>query len=124
MAVSPEAELIRRWFAAFNRRDLQETLALSHPEIELRPLQLHGTRTWHGRDGVAAMWERMRVLGLDHQVEVNSVHELPGGELAVLGVVKPGDAEFVGIYRIEDALVRDVRHSFADEDTLRRLGLR
>lgn len=119
-----DAEIVRQWFDAFNRRDLAATLALSHPEIEFRPLQLHGADTWRGRDGVEALWMQMGRLGLDHRIDITGVQTLPAGEIAALGVVKPGDAEFVGIYRVEDGLVRDAKHSFASDDTRRRLGLR
>jgi hypothetical protein len=124
MAGSPPGFTVaRRWFDAFNRRDLAETLALAHPEIAFRPLQLHGGETWHGRDGIEALWGRMNELGLSHEVEITSLHELPGGIIAALGVVKPGDVPFVGTFRLEDGLVREARNRFSDEDTLRGLGL-
>ena len=122
-ASPPELAILRRWYDAFNRRDLAATLAVAHPQITFRPLQLHGADTWHGRDGVEALWARMAKLGLDHRVEVTSVHVLPDGELVAHGLVKPGDVEFVGIFRLEDGLVRSANHRFSDQDTLRRLGL-
>jgi ketosteroid isomerase-like protein len=122
-AMSPGFEIVRRWFDAFNRRDLADTLTLAHPEITLRPLQVHGSGEWHGREGVEALWARMERLGLDHKVEITGLYVLPDDDIAALGLVKPGDVEFVGIYRLEGGLVRDARNRFSDEDTLRRLGL-
>jgi ketosteroid isomerase-like protein len=122
-AMSPDFEVVRRWFDAFNRRDLAETLALAHPEIRFSPLQVHGSGEWRGRKDIEAVWARMREVGLDHRVEITGLHDLPGGEVAALGLVRPGDIEFVGILRVEGGLVREARHRFADEDSLRRLGL-
>ena len=118
-----ELAVVRRWFEAFNRRDLAETLALAHPQIAFRPLQVHGATTWHGRAGVEALWERMFSVGLDHRVEILRVEDLPGGGYAAIGRVKPGDADFVAVLRLQDGLVREARHVFSDEDTLRGLGL-
>jgi ketosteroid isomerase-like protein len=122
-ASPPDVAVVRRWFDAFNRRDLAQTLALAHPEIAFHPLQVHGGGTWHGRDGVEALWARMAGLGLTHRVEIARVETLEDGDVAALGVVQPGDAGFVGIYRVDGGLVRDARHRFSDEDTLRALGL-
>jgi ketosteroid isomerase-like protein len=115
--------VVQQFFVAFNDRDIEATLALVHPEIEFRPLKVHGVDVWHGRDGVAELWRQMRELGLDHRIDVSEVRERHDGDLAVLGVVRPGDTGFVGLYRIQDGLVRDARHYFADDDTLRRFGL-
>jgi hypothetical protein len=118
-----DVTVVRRWFDAFNRRDLAQTLALAHPEIVFRPLQIHGSDAWHGLDGMEAVWRRMHDMGLDHLVEITSVHRLDSGELAAVGLVKPGDVPFVGIYRLEGGLIREGHNKFAGEDTLRRLGL-
>ena len=122
-ASPPEFAIVRRWFDAFNRRDLAATLALAHPRITFRPLQLHGGETWRGPDGVTRLWARMEQVGLDHRIAITGLHVLEDGDIAVLGLVKPGDVEFVGIYRLEDGLVLDAQHRFSDQDTLRRLGL-
>jgi hypothetical protein len=119
----PEFEVVRRWFDAFNRRELDVILSLAHPEITFRPLQVHGSEQLHGREGLAALWARMEQVGLDHRIEMTGLHLLPGGEIAALGLVKPGDVDFVGIYRVEGGLVREAQNRFSDENTLRRLGL-
>jgi 3-mercaptopropionate dioxygenase len=117
-------DLVREWFAAFNRRDIEATLEMSHPEIAFRPLQLHGTKTWRGREGVATLWARMFEVGLDHRIDITDIRELADGHVAALGIVRPGGEGFAGIYRVEDGLVRSAQHTFADDETLRRLGLR
>jgi ketosteroid isomerase-like protein len=122
-AVPSDFDVVRRWFDAFNRRDLETVLALAHPEISLSPLQVHGTDLLHGREGVRAVWERMEGVGLDHRIELTALHTLEDGRIAAVGLVQPGDVGFVGIYRLEDGLVREGQNRFAGEDTLRRMGI-
>jgi ketosteroid isomerase-like protein len=122
-AVPSGFDVVRRWFDAFNRRDLDALLALAHPEISFSPLQVHGADVLHGHDGVAAVWARMEEVGLDHRIAITALHTLEDGRTAAIGLVQPGDVDFVGIYRIEDGLVREGQNRFAGDDTLRRLGI-
>ena len=122
-AMPSDLDVVRRWFDAFNRRDLEALLALAHPGISFSPLQVHGTDVLHGHDGVAAVWERMERVGLDHRIALTGLHTLEDGRTAAVGLVQPGDVGFVGIYRIEDGLVREGQNRFAGEDSLRRLGI-
>jgi ketosteroid isomerase-like protein len=122
-AVPSDFDVVRRWFDAFNRRDLDALLALAHPEISFSPLQVHGADVLHGLEGVAAVWGRMEEVGLDHTIVITALHTLEDGRTAAVGVVQPGDVDFVGLYRIEDGLVREGQNRFAGEETLRRLGI-
>jgi ketosteroid isomerase-like protein len=122
-AMPSDFDVVRRWFDAFNGRDLEAVLELAHPEISFSPLQVHGTDLLYGREGVADVWARMEGVGLDHRIELTALHTLEDGRTAAVGLVKPGDVDFVGIYRIEDGLVREGQNRFAGEDTLRRLGI-
>ena len=122
-AVPSDFDVVRRWFDAFNRRDLEALLPLAHPEISFSPLQVHGTDVLHGREGVSAVWARMEDVGLDHRIAITALYTLEDGRTAAVGLVQPGDVDFVGIYRIEDGLVREGQNRFADDNTLRRLGI-
>jgi hypothetical protein len=122
-ATSPDFAVVERWFAAFNRRDLADALSLAHPELAFSPLQIHGAGTWHGRDGLEDLWARMARVGLDHRVQITGLHALADGRVAALGLVQPGGVQFVGVFQIDGGLVREARHRFSDEDTLRGLGL-
>ena len=115
--------VVQEFFVAFNGRDIDATLALVHPEIEFHPLKVHGVEIWHGRDGVTELWRQMRELGLDHRIEISDVRTRPDGVIAALGTVRPGDTGFVGLYRVEQGLIRQARHYFADDETRRRLGV-
>jgi ketosteroid isomerase-like protein len=122
-AVPSDFDVVRRWFDAFNSRDLDALLALAHPEISFSPLQVHGADVLHGLEGVAAVWGRMEDVGLDHTIAITALHTLEDGRTAAVGAVQPGDVDFVGLYRIEDGLVREGENRFAGEETLRRLGI-
>jgi limonene-1,2-epoxide hydrolase len=116
-------DVVRRFLVAFNDRDVDATLAIVHPEIAFQPLKMHGAEVWHGRDGVAELWRRMGEVGLDHTIDVTELRVRPDGVIAAIGAVQPGGDGFVGLYRVEDGLIRQARHYFADDDTRLRLGV-
>jgi hypothetical protein len=123
-AVPSDFDVVRRWFDAFNHRDLEALLALAHPEISFSPLQVHGTDLLHGHEGVSAVFARMQQVGLDHRIAITELHTLEDGRTAAIGLVQPGDVGMVGIYRMEDGLIIEGQNRFAGDDTLRRLGIR
>jgi ketosteroid isomerase-like protein len=123
-AVPSDFDVVRRWFDAFNRRDLEALLALAHPEIAFSPLQVHGADVLHGPEGVAAVWARMEEVGLDHRIAITELHTLEDGRTAAVGLVQPGDVAMIGIYRTEGDLIIEGQNRFAGDDTLRRLGIR
>ena len=71
-------ELARRAFDAFNRRDLDAMLALSHEEVvvESRLAAMEGG--YHGRDGVRRWWKNTFDVLPDYELEVEEVRELEG----------------------------------------------
>jgi ketosteroid isomerase-like protein len=80
MAVSPETEaLLRRTYAAFNRKDVDAVLATMHTDVDW-PNMIEGARAI-GHDDVRAYWL--------HQFEVINPHVEPlsfteeGGRIAV-----------------------------------------
>ena len=121
---SPEAGVVvRRWCAAFNSLDLDAALRLAHPTLSFRPLRIHGSSTWHGRDGLRELWVQMTDLGLGHRVDVESVHATSDGRILALGAVEPGGLPFAGIYRVEEGMVREAMHYFSREGLLEQLGI-
>jgi limonene-1,2-epoxide hydrolase len=116
-------DVVRQFLAAFNDRDAEATLAVVHPDIAFQPLKVHGAEVWHGRDGVAELWRRMGEVGLDHTLDITELRVRSDGVIAAIGRVLPGEDGFVGLYRVEDGLIRQARHYFADDDTRLRLGL-
>jgi ketosteroid isomerase-like protein len=112
-------------YDAFNRRDLDALLELSHPDIELHPLRLSPGAVYRGHDGIRALFEEMRALGLDHRFDIAETRLLPGGRVAAIGKVVMGGAatDFVGVHAVAGGRIGLTHHYFSDEDTLARLGL-
>lgn len=54
-----ELDIIRQAYEAWNRRDIDALLALTHPDIEIQPLVAGVTSVapWHGHDGVRRLVE-------------------------------------------------------------------
>ena len=75
-------ELARRAFDAFNRRDLDAMLALSHEEVvvESRLVAMEGG--YHGREGVRRWWKNTFDVLPDYELEVEEVRDL-GGEFTL-----------------------------------------
>ena len=46
--------------------------------------------------GSRTVWARMEGVGLDHRIELTALHTLEDGRTAAVGLVKPGDVDFVG----------------------------
>ena len=77
------AEIVRRSFEAFDRRDLDAYLALMDPDVEITSRFL-GQTTYHGHDGVREWWEDMLRVLPDTRVELQELHDL--GELVLLAL--------------------------------------
>ncbi len=78
-------ELLHRAIDAFNRRDLDDFLALADPEIELTPLNLElEGGAYRGHDGLRSFWREYTDVFPDFQSEVEEVREL--GEMTLARV--------------------------------------
>ena len=71
-------ELIRRATDAFNRRDIDAFLALSHPDVEITPLilQVEGGGSHQGHDGVRGWWANLLGVFPDFSLEIEEVRDL------------------------------------------------
>lgn len=77
VADSPAQSLGRRFAEAFNRRDADGLVAVSHPDIEFHPTGAGGTgRSYHGHEGLRAWVEELNRGGLKHQVKILDVQEI------------------------------------------------
>jgi ketosteroid isomerase-like protein len=64
--VSDNVEAVRRGYEAFNRGDVEASLAVLHPEIEWHTYIVPGPGggTYHGYDGVRELWsDARRIFG-------------------------------------------------------------
>ena len=109
-------ETLRRLYAAFNARDVEQVLASLHPEVDW-PDMLEGKRL-HGRDAVRDYWRR--------QFETIDSHVRP------VGFEEDGDEITVRVQqRVRDAGTgavldeREVRHVHRFEgDLVARMDVR
>jgi ketosteroid isomerase-like protein len=76
-------ELLRRFNAAFNRRDLDALLALCDPEVEVVSLRmdLEGGHPFQGHDGVRSWYGSLLDVYPDFGSEIEEVREL--GEVTI-----------------------------------------
>jgi ketosteroid isomerase-like protein len=109
-------ELVERLYGAFNRRDVETVVSLSHPDVEFRPVtaEFAGRGTpYRGHDGlrlyfqdVGTVWEELLVT----QQEVRSHGDL----ILVTGRVYARgrrygirDLPAVWVWRLRDGLMRE-----------------
>ena len=113
--MSANADLLRRVYDAWNRKDVEGGLALVHPEIEFHSSgEFPGLApVYQGREGMRRFWEDLAgfwEVGLE--VRSDEMTELPDGRLLALntfvGHAREGmtvERETAQIVRIEDGLV-------------------
>jgi ketosteroid isomerase-like protein len=80
------AELARRAYDAFNRRDLDGFLAFMDPEVEVttRFMEMEGDRSYRGHDGVREWWRTLLDVFPDFSGEVLEVRDL--GDFVIVAV--------------------------------------
>jgi ketosteroid isomerase-like protein len=78
--ITPEIELLRRIYAAFNRREIEKVLAEMHPNVDW-PNGMEGGRVL-GTNAVRDYWRRQFGV-LDPRVEPQGFVIEPDGRIAV-----------------------------------------
>jgi ketosteroid isomerase-like protein len=80
------AELVRRTFDAFNRRDLDAFLALCHRDVEFvaYAMQLEGGDPYCGHEGVRAWWGTIFAVYPDFRADIEELRDL--GDLTITRV--------------------------------------
>jgi len=78
--ISSEIELLRRVYAAFNRREIDDVLAMMNPNVDW-PNGWEGGRV-QGKDAVRDYWKR-QFAALDPKVEPQGFSAEPDGRIAV-----------------------------------------
>lgn len=113
LALSKEIELLRRVYAAFNRRDIDAVLAFMDRDVDW-PNGMEGGRM-QGTNAVRAYWTRQFEV-LDPRVEPQGFTAEADGRIAVdvhqlvrdkSGHVL-GDRNIQHVYEIRDALIRSM----------------
>ena len=126
------AELVRRAFDAFNRRDLDAFLALCHPDVEFvaYAMQLEGGDPYRGHEGVRAWWETIFAVYPDFRADIEELRDL--GDLIITrarmhgrGVesAAPMDQEVWQVGRPRDGKVIGWRFFRSESEALEAAGL-
>jgi ketosteroid isomerase-like protein len=113
VAISAEIELLRRVYASFNRREIEDVLAVMYPDVDW-PNGMEGGRVL-GKDAVRSYWTRQFEV-LDPHVEPQGFASETDGRIAVEvhQVVhdKSGkllvDQVIHHVYEIRDGLIRSM----------------
>jgi SnoaL-like domain len=125
VADSVAQSLGRRFAEAFNRRDADGLVAVSHPEIEFHPTGAGGTgRSYHGHEGLRAWVEELNRGGLKHQVRILDVEEIDARRVVVsCELLSDGKtitrSTMIGV--IADGALIEVHGHLTDITTLRQV---
>lgn len=120
-------ELAERFIDAFNRRDADGIVALTHPQVEFVPTLLVGQRSvYDGHDGIRRWVAELAASGATHQVRVRDVRRLAPDRFAALTeVLVEGEvtspSALVAVLR--DGLIVHAKAYLSDERTLIRVGV-
>ena len=107
--------------AGMRERDLEALLALMHPELEtFEPESLPYGGTWKGREGFAALLEKLMGLA-ELSIQDAQIHEIDEGVMMEIefSFTSHKDGEVfrtsaVEIDRLEDGLVREIDIYYKD----------
>ena len=122
----PDQVVLRRWAQAVNARDVEGTIALSHPDIQLHPMQIAVLGHYSGHDGIRDWIRDILASGIGHNVRYLGIRTLPDGRVALFGEVRLEEtvvSPYTLIAEIRDGKVALTRSYLATEETLRLLKL-
>jgi ketosteroid isomerase-like protein len=125
-SISSHAEeaTVRRWFDAFNSRDLEGMLSCMHPNVDFRPLRLHGLENaYHGHTGVRVWFTGLQELDHHHRVEITAIRPASDGKLVASGTLSAADpsgpGSFWAMERFEGGMIIAAQHFLSDRFHLR-----
>jgi SnoaL-like protein len=117
----------RRYVDAFNRRDIEGLVALSHSAIEFRPTMLVGARRrYDGHEGLRRWFEEMGGSEIEIQIRVSEVRALGDDGFLVLSEILLDDklvSPAAMLARLAgDGRIIEARSFLTDEEMLRQVG--
>lgn len=115
---------VRRWFDAFNSRDLEGMLACMHPHVDFHPLRLHGLGAGYtGHSGVGEWFAGLREMEHWHRIELAQTSAVGSNRVISAGTLTAADpagpASFWALTRFEAGLMVSSRHHLSDRFHLR-----
>jgi hypothetical protein len=115
---------VRRWFDAFNSRNLEAMLACMDAHVDLRPLRLRGIESvYRCHDGVRDWFADLVQLEHLHRIELSKVQASSGGEVIAAGTLSAaeprGPSSFWAVDQLQDGLIVAAHHFLSDRFHLR-----
>jgi ketosteroid isomerase-like protein len=115
---------VRRWFDAFNSRDLEGMLACMDPDVDFSPLRLRGVEAgYRCHAGVREWLADLMRMEHHHRIELSRVQASSGGEVIAAGTLSAADSggssSFWAVERFEGGLIVAARHFLSDRFHLR-----
>lgn len=115
---------VRRWFDAFNSRNLEGMLACMDAHVDFRPLRLRGIQgAYHCHVGVRNWFADLVQMDHRHRIELAKVHASSGGEVIAAGTLSAaepgGSSSFWAVDQFQDGLIVAARHFLSDRFHLR-----
>ncbi|MBN1529047.1 MAG: nuclear transport factor 2 family protein [Thermoleophilaceae bacterium] len=127
----PNPDVVRRWFEAFERRDMRVVLELAHPEIEVRPALVGGLegRVYRGHDGLREFVDDVDAIWTAFRIELQELRDA-GDAVIALGHTWGGgrdgitvDAPGGWLLGMSDGMIRRFRSFNTWEETLEAAGV-
>jgi ketosteroid isomerase-like protein len=136
-AIVEGAEVVHRMYDAYNRGDIDETMAQLHPEIEVRlamdPMEpIAGSRhELHGHDGLRAFWQQLYDSWEEGSVEIKEIIEGVEGRAISFETWRVRgpqgidiDTEVVDVYGFRDGLIVSCDGFRDKNEALEAFGIR
>jgi ketosteroid isomerase-like protein len=115
---------VRRWFDAFNLRDLEAMLACMDAHVDFRPLRLSGIDgTYHCHVGVRDWFADLVRMEHRHRIDLTTVRTSGGdtviaaGTLSVACTAEP--SSFWAVERFRNGVIVATQHYLSDSFHLR-----
>jgi hypothetical protein len=115
---------VRRWFDAFNSRNLEGMLVCMDAHVDFRPLRLRGIESvYHCHTGVGDWFADLVQMEHRHRIELSKVHASSGGEVIAAGTLSAaepgGSSSFWAVNQFKDGLIVVARHFLSNRFHLR-----
>jgi len=106
---------VRRWFDAFNSRDLEAMLACMDAHVDFQPLRLRGIDAiYHCHVGVRDWFADLVRMEHRHRIDLAEVSAAAGNKVIAAGTVSAADgdgpASFCAVEHFADGLIVVARH--------------
>jgi ketosteroid isomerase-like protein len=83
-------DIVRQWFTAFERRDVDAWIAISHPDVVFQPVTANvaaGGHPYRGHDGLRSYFEDVARVWQELRPEPDTFYEREPGTIVATGRV-------------------------------------